>query len=73
MKSFLESLGALLILISVAGCGPNARYCSNCETAVTQTGSDGRARLIRGRCRVNGMDIDCTHEHSLCPECRQQK
>ena len=73
MKGYLECLAALLLLLPLTSCGPNARYCSKCETAVSQTGSDERARLIRGRCKVNGVEIDCTREHSACQECRTQK
>lgn len=73
MKRLLEPLAAVLVLLPLAGCGPDARYCSRCETAVSQTGSDERARLVRGRCKVNGQEIDCTREHSHCPECKNRK
>lgn len=73
MKRLLGSLAALLVLISIAGCGPDARYCANCETAVAQSRGDERARLVRGRCKVNGMEIDCRYDHAFCPECRNRK
>ena len=73
MKRHLEWLVALLLIVPLASCGPNARYCAKCETAVSQSGGDERARLIRGRCKVNGVEIDCTREHSSCPECRDKK
>ena len=73
MKRLLEPLALLIVLLPLASCGPDARYCSSCETVVSQIGSDERARLIRGRCKVNEHEIDCTREHSYCPECRDKK
>lgn len=72
MKQLLESLLALLALYC-SGCGPNPQYCSRCETVVSQSEKDERVRLIRGRCTVGGKEIDCTHEHARCPECKHAK
>ncbi len=72
MKHALMTLAATLGLFLASGCGPDARYCSNCETGVAQTDADGRARLVRGRCNVNGRVIDCTREHAFCPDCRKK-
>jgi hypothetical protein len=73
MKYLLRTLATLLAFVAIAGCGPNARYCANCETAASQKAGDERPQLIRGRCTVNGVEIDCTYEHASCPECRDKK
>lgn len=70
----IRLLGIMIVtatVLAAAGCGPEVRYCSNCEASVVQADADGRARLVRGRCRVGGRDIDCAREHALCPECRK--
>lgn len=72
MKRTLMIMIPMIALLLGSGCGPNARYCSNCETAVSQSDTDDHARLIRGRCNVGGREIDCTRQHKACPECRKK-
>jgi hypothetical protein len=72
MRRIIQSLVVTIALVAAPGCGPEGRYCSNCESGVAQTDADGRARLIRGRCKVSGREIDCAREHAFCPECRKQ-
>lgn len=72
MRKLLLALLAAFSGFAVTGCGPDAQYCDSCEAAVTPSGPDGRARLVRGRCVVGGQEIDCgTAEHVKCPSCRR--
>lgn len=72
MRRYLTVLVVTTALLAAWGCGPEGRYCSNCEAGVAQTEHDGRARFVRGRCKVGGREIDCAREHAFCPECRKK-
>lgn len=76
MKTPLRWLKAALLagsILGAFGCGPDSGYCSRCETGVSQREGEP-VRLNRGKCIVNGREIDCTTQaHVECPDCRKQK
>lgn len=67
MKALLLAI-ALGVLV---GCGPSARYCDQCGAGVTEDES-GHTKFVRGKCTVEGKEVDCSKEHILCPQCRDK-
>lgn len=62
-------LALLGLLIFLPGCWPNGQHCERCEAAVVQDSPDRPTRLIKGRCVINGREIDCATASRACPDC----
>lgn len=73
MRTLLRSaavLGVSAFLLLPQGCWSESGHCEKCELAVVQDNPDRPTRLVRGRCVINGREIDCATASRACPECR---
>jgi hypothetical protein len=73
MRTLRKAAALVLVLgwgFLPLGCWSESGHRERCELAVVQDSPDRPTRLIRGRCVINGREIDCATASRACPECR---